>query len=93
LQTVPATDLVEYLVVKGVAFRAAHEAVASVVQHARDSQTSLQSVSIGDYKKHAAEFDDSVYKVFDAVNSVNAKTSNGGTATSRVTAALKKAKQ
>lgn len=88
-----ATDLVEYLVVKGVAFRAAHEAVASVVQHARDSQTSLQSVTIADYKKHATEFDDSVYKVFDAVNSVNAKTSNGGTATERVKAALQKAKR
>ncbi len=88
-----ATDLVEYLVVKGVAFRAAHEAVASVVQHARDSRTSLQAITISDYKKHAAEFDDSVYKVFDAVNSVNAKTSSGGTATKRVTAALKKSKQ
>ncbi len=87
-----ATDLVEYLVVKGVAFRAAHEAVASVVQHARDSKTSLQSVEIGDYKKHAAEFDESVYKVFDAVNSVNSKTSNGGTATAQVKAALQKAK-
>jgi argininosuccinate lyase len=87
-----ATDLVEFLVVKGVAFRAAHDAVACVVQYARDNQTPLQSLAIADYKKHAAEFDDSVYKVFDAVNSVNSKTSKGGTATSRVSAALKAAR-
>lgn len=87
-----ATDLVEYLVVKGVAFRAAHEAVASVVQHARDSKISLQAVPIVDYKKHAAEFEESVYEVFNAVNSANAKTSPGGTATTRVSKALKKAK-
>jgi argininosuccinate lyase len=87
-----ATDLVEYLVVKGVAFRAAHDAVACVVQHARDNQLQLQSLPIADYKKHAEEFDDSVYKVFNAVNSVNSKTSQGGTATARVSAALKSAR-
>jgi argininosuccinate lyase len=86
-----ATDLVEFLVVKGVAFRAAHDAVACVVQYARDNNISLPQLSIERYKEHAAEFDQSVYKVFDAVNSVNSKTSNGGTATKQVTAALKRA--
>lgn len=87
-----ATDLVEYLVVKGVAFRAAHDAVACVVQFARDNQTPLKQLSLEHYKTHAPEFDDSVYKVFDAVNSVNSKTSSGGTATERVAAALKRAR-
>lgn len=87
-----ATDLVEYLVVKGVAFRAAHEAVASVVQHARDNKISLQAVPIADYKKHSVEFEESVFEVFNAVNSVNAKTSLGGTATTCVSAALKKSR-
>jgi argininosuccinate lyase len=86
-----ATDLVEFLVVKGVAFRAAHDAVACVVQYARDNNISLPQLSIEHYKEHASEFDQSVYKVFDAVNSVNSKTSNGGTATKQVTAALKRA--
>lgn len=86
-----ATDLVEYLVRKGVAFRSAHDAVASVVQHARDTHTSLHRLPVVEYQKYAPEFDDSVYKVFDAVNSVNCKTSHGGTATSQVSAALKRA--
>ncbi len=86
-----ATDLVEYLVTKGVAFRAAHDAVACVVQYARDNYTPLSQLPISDYKKYAAEFDDTVYKVFDAVNSVNSKTSHGGTATQQVSAALKRA--
>lgn len=87
-----ATDLVEYLVVKGVAFRAAHDAVASVVQYARDNNNDLKSLPIADYKKHAAEFDESVYAVFNSINSANSKTSKGGTGTERVRAALKSAR-
>ncbi|HEY9676920.1 MAG TPA: argininosuccinate lyase [Drouetiella sp.] len=86
-----ATDLVEYLVRKGVAFRAAHDASACVVQEARDQNIQLDKLPLADYKKHAQEFDDSVYKVFDVVNSINCKTSHGGTATARVHAALKNA--
>lgn len=86
-----ATDLVEFLVKKGLAFRSAHDAVACLVQYARDNHLALPDVSLGDYNKFAIEFDQDVYRVYDAIRSVNSKTSPGGTATEQVVAALKRA--
>ena len=85
-----ATDLVEMLVRKGVAFRSAHDAVAKLVQHARDRGVDLPSLALSDYQQFAKEFDQDVYKAFDPVQSVGAKNSPGGTSPKRVTAALKK---
>lgn len=74
-----ATDMVEYLVVKGVPFRQAHEAVAVAVQLSEDNNIPLYEMSVSDLKECCAEFEADVYDVFDAVKSALSKTSPGGT--------------
>lgn len=74
-----ATDIVEYLVNKGMPFRQAHETVAEVVSHARDSKTSLSKLPISEFKKYSQLFSEDVFKLFDAKLSVKSKVSPGGT--------------
>lgn len=85
-----ATDLVEYLVKKGVPFRAAHETVTAIVFDARESCTPLNKFPFENFKKFSDKFEQDVYDVFDPNCSANAKTTPGGTALTNVKAALKK---
>ncbi len=86
-----ATDLVEYLVKKGIPFRAAHETVAAIVVDAREASTPLNEFPFENYKKFSDKFEADVYDVFDPTCSVNSKTTSGGTSMSNVKAALKQA--
>ncbi|QQR57793.1 MAG: argininosuccinate lyase [Candidatus Melainabacteria bacterium] len=83
-----ATDLVEYLVLKGLPFRESHEVVASVVSIARDLKISLLEMELTKYKSVSMLFDSDLYEVFDAVKSVEMKNSHGSTGTSKVMSAL-----
>lgn len=73
-----ATDVLEYLVNKGMAFRAAHETVAEVVAHAREKSLSLTQLSIADYKIYSSLFAEDVFDLFDPKLSVSNKKSPGG---------------
>ena len=84
------TDLVEYLVNRGVAFRSAHEAVSGLVQHARDAEVPLQQLKIADYQKFSDKFDQTVYEQFSPIQSMKAKNSPGATGTAQVKQALAK---
>lgn len=74
-----ATDLVEYLVTKGVAFRKAHEAVSSLVCHARDAGIQLTKLPLAEYQEFSSAFGTDVFEVFNPKVSISAKTSPGGT--------------
>lgn len=87
-----ATDLVEYLVLKGLPFREAHEVVATLVSNARDLRISLLEMSLAQYKTVSTFFETDLYTVFDAVKSVESKNSHGSTGTLKVKDALKAAK-
>ncbi|HEY9714054.1 MAG TPA: argininosuccinate lyase [Chroococcales cyanobacterium] len=87
------TDLVEYLVNRGVAFRAAHDNVSGLVQHARDQAVSLPELPIAEYKKFSDKFEDDVYLFLSPEQSVKSKNSPGGTGTSQVARALQEARK
>ncbi|HEY9777749.1 MAG TPA: argininosuccinate lyase [Planktothrix sp.] len=74
-----ATDLVEYLVLKDVAFRTAHEAVAKAVQLARATGEGLSSLTLSQLQSCSPAFGTDVYALFDPLKSAAAKTSPGGT--------------
>jgi argininosuccinate lyase len=74
-----ATDLVEYLVLKGVPFRTAHEAVARAVQLARSAACALSSLSLDQLQLCNSLFESDVYALFDPLQSAAAKKSPGGT--------------
>jgi argininosuccinate lyase len=60
-----ATDLADYLVLKGVAFRDAHHAVGAVVRLAEEKRVGLHELSTEDVQRVHANFDSDWTQVFD----------------------------
>ncbi len=88
-----ATDLVEYLVTKGLAFRDAHEAVATLVQFAREKNYTLDKLDLMDYQRSSQYFVKDVFATFDPTKSLAEKNSPGSTGFASVKTALKKAEE
>lgn len=85
-----STDLVEFLVENGCAFRQAHEAVSSLVAFAHKNGVLLSKLSLADFQSFAPQFTESVFSLFDPKGSVKAKRSVGSTAPDGVKSALMK---
>jgi argininosuccinate lyase len=83
-----STDLVEYLVEKGVPFRQAHEKVSQLVALAKETNVLLSKLPLEEFQKLAPEFTEDVYALFDPTGSVSAKKSLGSTGPELVKAAL-----
>ena len=87
-----ATDLADYLVRKGEAFRTAHDIVARLVSYAVDKGKTFSQLSLAEYKKLSPLFGDDVYSVT-VESSVAARDVAGGTAPGRVEQALADARK
>lgn len=87
-----ATDLADYLVKKGVAFRDAHEAVAHAVRRAADAGRDLSELSLEQLRTFSPLVDDDVYQVLTPEGSVAARNHVGGTAPAQVRAAIVRAR-
>jgi argininosuccinate lyase len=83
-----STDLVEYLVQKGVPFRQAHEKISQLVALAKETNVLLSKLPLDEFQKLAPEFSEDVYALFDPTGSVSAKKSLGSTGPDLVKAAL-----
>ena len=88
-----ATDLADYLVKKGLAFRDAHEAVALAVRKAVDKQCGLEDLSLVELQSFHALIEDDVYEVLRPEGSMQARDHVGGTAPSQVRLQAAKAKR
>ncbi len=88
-----ATDIADYLVKKGMPFRKSHHVVGNLVGYCEKQSIKLQEISLERYKEESELFENDVYTLFDPINSVNLRTSYGGTAKSSVEAQLKKAEE
>jgi argininosuccinate lyase len=88
-----ATDLAEALVVAGVPFRAAHEAVGKIVKHCIDKKLDLRSLSRADLRAFHASFSASAAEIASLGSALEGRKVIGGTARSRVGEALSKARQ
>src|SRR5579862_4957471 len=75
-----ATDLADYLVRKGVPFRETHHIAGQAVKLADEKNVEFNKLTFSDLKKLHGKFEpDVVEKVFNFLNSVEAKDSKGGT--------------
>jgi argininosuccinate lyase len=88
-----ATDLADYLVRKGVAFRDAHEIVGKAVRHAIDVGRDLAELSLDDLRRFSDRIDDDIFKVLSLEGSVSARNHIGGTAPAQVRAAAARARE
>ena len=88
-----ATDLADYLVLKGIPFRDAHEIVGGVVGHALETKRELEELDLDTLKKFCDAIGDDVYQVLDPAGSVAARSHPGGTAPERVAEAADEARK
>ena len=86
-----ATDLADYVVRKGVAFRDAHEIVGKAVAYGIKTQKDLAEMSLEELKQFSSVIDDDVFAVLTLEGSVAARDHIGGTAPAQVKAAAQRA--
>ncbi len=87
-----ATDLADYLVKKGMAFRDAHEAVAHAVRVANDAGRGLEDLPLDELRKFSPLIGEDIYAVLTPEGSIAARDHIGGTAPTQVRAAVARAK-
>jgi argininosuccinate lyase len=85
-----ATDLAEYLVKKGMAFREAHEIVGKLVAEAIAKGAKLSALPLTELKKSSAFFDVDVTEVFDVRRSLAARRGVGAPSSENVVSQIKR---
>ena len=85
-----ATDLADYLVGKGVAFRDAHEIVGKAVRYCIENDCDLDTLSLEVFQSFSSLIAEDVYQVLTLEGSVAARQHFGGTAPSQVRAAVQR---
>ena len=88
-----ATDLADYLVVKGVAFRDAHEIVAKAVNLAIKKKCDLSELKIDELKKFSKMISSDVYSYLTLEGSIKSRNHIGGTSFEQVKKSIEKAKK
>jgi argininosuccinate lyase len=88
-----ATDLADYLVRKGIAFRDAHEIVGKTVRYAIDRGKELAALSLDELRTFSAAIGADVHAVLTVEGSVAARSHPGGTAPAQVRAAIAQARR
>jgi argininosuccinate lyase len=86
-----ATDMADYLVQRGVAFRDAHAAVSALVDTAQARGVPLVDLSIEEFRAQSPAFEADIYDIT-AIASASARDVQGGTAPDRVAEALVEAR-
>ncbi|MBR9909880.1 MAG: argininosuccinate lyase [Gammaproteobacteria bacterium] len=84
-----ATDLADYLVRKGVAFRDAHEIVGKSVAFGLQQERDLSDMTLAELRQFSEQIDADVFEVLTLEGSVAARDHIGGTAPAQVRAAAR----
>lgn len=80
-----ATDVADYLVKKGTAFRNAHEIVGEIVLHCIKANKSIEELSLDELKSFSPIFTQDIYKAIDLLTCVEERKVIGGPSSSSVT--------
>lgn len=83
-----ATELADYLVKKGVPFRAAHEAVGKIVLYGIENGRELDELSLDEMQAFAAEIEADVFEALALEQTLGSKSTVGGTSPESVSRAL-----
>ncbi len=87
-----ATDLADYLVRKGLAFRDAHEAVARAVRAAEEEGKDLAQLGVEALRRFSPLVDEDALEVLTPEGSIASRSHIGGTAPQAVRAAIARAR-
>jgi len=72
-----ATDLADWLVLKGIPFRQAHHLVGEVVKLAETKKCKLHQLTLEELKKISTMFDESALEIFDVTKALSRKKTFG----------------
>lgn len=86
-----ATDIADYLVLRGVPFREAHGVVGNLVRYAMIQEKELSTLELEEYKQYSDVFEEDVFDVMDSTYSVNQRKVYGGTSEESVARQIKEA--
>ena len=84
-----ATDLADYLVERGVAFRAAHEVAGKVVQYCVGEKKRIEDLSLAELRRFSSKFEKNVYRYISVEAVIGRRRALGGTARQNVVRRLK----
>ncbi|RII28487.1 MAG: argininosuccinate lyase [Geobacter sp.] len=87
-----ATDVADYLVRKGMAFRDAHEVVGKSVAYCLSHGKDLPELTMDEWTGFSAMIGEDIYDAITLEASVNARRATGGTALERVKAEIERVK-
>lgn len=79
-----ATDVMEYLVKKGVPLKNAHDTVGMIMLYCKTNKINIAEISLRTLRSFNPGFDKDVYGLLDAEKSISAKISYGGTSPAQV---------
>ena len=85
-----ATDLADYLTMKGTPFRDSHEIVGKIVRHAESKNTTLDDLPLKDFNKFSKIIGDDVYSAINIEKSIHKKIASGSTSPLNVKKSAKK---
>ena len=88
-----ATDVAEYLVIKGMGFRQAHRTVGKMVRYCLEKGKELEEMTLQEFKGFASVISQDIYQILDLKNSVDSRNSVGGTSLKLVREAITRAEE
>ena len=88
-----ATELADYLVRRGVAFREAHETVGQIVVKAIEKGVELDELTLDELREFSNEIDSDVFESLALEQTLGSKAVAGGTAPAMVKKALENARE
>jgi argininosuccinate lyase len=86
-----ATDVADYLTMKGMPFREAHGVVGRLVAYCEANRKDLRQLTLAEYKQHSELFESDVLQV-SVWSSVRSRDVPGGTAPRRVAQSIRRAR-
>ncbi|MDC1535963.1 argininosuccinate lyase [Candidatus Thioglobus sp.] len=84
-----ATDLADYLVKKGLAFRDAHDIVGKAVSYGIKEGKDLSELSINELKNFNSLIEEDIFDVISLEGSINSRNHLGGTSPNQISIAIK----
>ena len=89
-----STDFADYLVKeKNLTFRESYAISSQLVNYAEKKGATLDEISLEELQKFYKDLDKNIYKIFDVKNSMNLKSSYGGTSSNNVKKMINKYKK
>ncbi|MCE5251537.1 argininosuccinate lyase [bacterium] len=87
-----ATDVADYLTLRGMPFREAHTVAGRLVKWAQNNGTAMKDIPLDVYIKHSGLFGNDIYGIFDLSVSADRRSLEGGTGRKALIAQISRAK-